>query len=271
MGFGGPHAAFFATKDEYKRSLPGRIIGVSVDSNNNYALRMALQTREQHIRRDKATSNICTAQALLAIMAGFYAAYHGPKGLKLIAERTHGLTITLAQSLLKIGYNVINKAYFDTIQIDLGDLSNAIHKDCLDNNINLNYNEKIVGISLDETTTFEDVKTLIRIFSKVKAIAADNLTIIEATKSTIPPHLNRQSNYLTHPVFNSHHSEHEMLRYIKSLEAKDLSLCHSMIALGSCTMKLNATTEMIPVTWPEFGKLHPFAPADQVLGYYTIF
>lgn len=271
MGFGGPHAAFFATKDEYKRSLPGRIIGVSVDSNNNYALRMALQTREQHIRRDKATSNICTAQALLAIMAGFYAAYHGPKGLKLIAERTHGLTITLAQSLSKIGYNVINKAYFDTIQIDLGDLSNAIHKDCLDNNINLNYNEKIVGISLDETTTFEDVKTLIRIFSKVKAIAADNLTIIEATKSTIPPHLNRQSNYLTHPVFNSHHSEHEMLRYIKSLEAKDLSLCHSMIALGSCTMKLNATTEMIPVTWPEFGKLHPFAPADQVLGYYTIF
>lgn len=271
MGFGGPHAAFFATKDEYKRSLPGRIIGVSVDSNNNYALRMALQTREQHIRRDKATSNICTAQALLAIMAGFYAAYHGPKGLKLIAERTHGLTITLAQSLTEIGYKILNKSYFDTIQIDLGDLTNAIHKDCLDHNINLNYNGNIVGISLDETTTFEDVKTLIRIFSKVKAIAADNLTIIEATKSTIPPHLNRQSNYLTHPVFNSHHSEHEMLRYIKSLEAKDLSLCHSMIALGSCTMKLNATTEMIPVTWPEFGKLHPFAPADQVLGYYTIF
>ena len=271
MGFGGPHAAFFATKDEYKRSLPGRIIGVSVDSNNNYALRMALQTREQHIRRDKATSNICTAQALLAIMAGFYAAYHGPKGLKLIAERTHGLTITLAQSLSKIGFKVLSNAYFDTIQIDLQDLTDSIHKECLDNNINLNYKGNIVGISLDETTSFEDVKTLIRIFSKVKGIAADNLTVIEASKSTIPSQLNRKSSFLTHPVFNLHHSEHEMLRYIKSLEAKDLSLCHSMIALGSCTMKLNATSEMIPVTWPEFGKLHPFAPADQVLGYYTIF
>ena len=271
MGFGGPHAAFFATKDEYKRSLPGRIIGVSVDSNDNYALRMALQTREQHIRRDKATSNICTAQALLAIMAGFYAAYHGPKGLKLIAERTHGLTITLAQSLSKIGFKVLSNAYFDTIQIDLQDLSGSIHKECLDNNINLNYKGNIVSISLDETTSFEDVKTLIRIFSKVKAIAADSLTIVEASKSTIPTQLNRKTSFLTHPVFNLHHSEHEMLRYIKSLEAKDLSLCHSMIALGSCTMKLNATSEMIPVTWPEFGKLHPFAPADQVLGYYTIF
>ena len=271
MGFGGPHAAFFATKDEYKRSLPGRIIGVSVDSNNNYALRMALQTREQHIRRDKATSNICTAQALLAIMAGFYAAYHGPKGLKLIAERTHGLTITLAQSLSKIGFKVLSNAYFDTIQIDLQDLSGSIHKECLDNNINLNYKGNIVSISLDETTSFEDVKTLIRIFSKVKAIAADSLPIVEASKSTIPTQLNRKTSFLTHPVFNLHHSEHEMLRYIKSLEAKDLSLCHSMIALGSCTMKLNATSEMIPVTWPEFGKLHPFAPADQVLGYYTIF
>ena len=271
MGFGGPHAAFFATKDEYKRSLPGRIIGVSVDSNDNYALRMALQTREQHIRRDKATSNICTAQALLAIMAGFYAAYHGPKGLKLIAERTHGLTITLAQSLSKIGFKVLSNAYFDTIQIDLQDLSGSIHKECLDNNINLNYKGNIVSISLDETTSFEDVKTLIRIFSKVKAIAADSLPIVEASKSTIPTQLNRKTSFLTHPVFNLHHSEHEMLRYIKSLEAKDLSLCHSMIALGSCTMKLNATSEMIPVTWPEFGKLHPFAPADQVLGYYTIF
>lgn len=271
MGFGGPHAAFFATKDEYKRSLPGRIIGVSVDSNNNYALRMALQTREQHIRRDKATSNICTAQALLAIMAGFYATYHGPKGLKLIAERTHGLTVTLAQSLKEIGYQVLTTSYFDTIQIELGDLTNSIHKECLDNNINLNYHGNIVGISLDETTSFEDVKTLIRVFSKVKAIAADNLTIVEAVNTTIPAGLQRKSAYLTHPVFNSHQSEHEMLRYIKALEAKDLSLCHSMIALGSCTMKLNATSEMIPVTWPEFGKLHPFAPTDQVLGYYTIF
>lgn len=271
MGFGGPHAAFFATKDEYKRSIPGRIIGVTIDSNDNYALRMALQTREQHIRRDKATSNICTAQALLAIMAGFYAAYHGPKGLKLIAERTHGLTISLAESLKAIGYKVNNQAYFDTIEVELGDLKGAIHKDCLDNNINLNYKGDKATISLDETTNFEDVSLLVRIFSKVKAIATDSVVVVDNVSTTIPAALQRTSEYLTHPVFNSHHSEHEMLRYIKSLETKDLSLCHSMIALGSCTMKLNATTEMIPVTWPEFGKIHPFAPSDQVLGYYTVF
>ena len=271
MGFGGPHAAFFATKDEYKRSIPGRIIGVTIDSNDNYALRMALQTREQHIRRDKATSNICTAQALLAIMAGFYAAYHGPKGLKLIAERTHGLTVSLAESLKAAGYNVSNKAYFDTIEVELGDLKGAIHKDCLDNNINLNYQGTKATISLDETTNFEDVSLLVRIFSKVKAIATDSVVVVDKVSTTIPAELKRTSAYLTHPVFNSHHSEHEMLRYIKSLETKDLSLCHSMIALGSCTMKLNATTEMIPVTWPEFGKVHPFAPSDQVLGYYTVF
>ena len=271
MGFGGPHAAFFATKDEYKRSIPGRIIGVTIDSNDNYALRMALQTREQHIRRDKATSNICTAQALLAIMASFYAAYHGPKGLKLIAERTHGLTVSLAESLKAAGYNVSNKAYFDTIEVELGDLKGAIHKDCLDNNINLNYQGTKATISLDETTNFEDVSLLVRIFSKVKAIATDSVVVVDKVSTTIPAELQRTSAYLTHPVFNSHHSEHEMLRYIKSLETKDLSLCHSMIALGSCTMKLNATTEMIPVTWPEFGKVHPFAPSDQVLGYYTVF
>ncbi|MFP5078935.1 aminomethyl-transferring glycine dehydrogenase [Pedobacter sp. JCM 36344] len=272
MGFGGPHAAFFATKDEYKRSIPGRIIGVTIDSNNNYALRMALQTREQHIRRDKATSNICTAQALLAIMAGFYAAYHGPKGLKLIAERTHGLTITLAESLKNAGYNVLNKAYFDTIQLDLHDLVDSIKRECIDNEINLHYNGSIVTIALDETTSFEDVKLLTKIFSKVKAIAANAAEVFEGNIVTvIPESLQRTSEYLTHPVFNTHHSEHEMLRYIKSLESKDLSLCHSMIALGSCTMKLNATTEMIPVTWPEFGKIHPFAPADQVSGYYTVF
>ena len=271
MGFGGPHAAFFATKDEYKRSIPGRIIGVTKDSNNNYALRMALQTREQHIRRDKATSNICTAQALLAIMASFYAVYHGPKGLKLIAERTHGLAVTLAESLAQIGYKVSSKSYFDTIQLELGDLAGSIHKECIDNNINLNYHNDQVSIALDETTSYEDVKLLVRIFSKVKGISADNLTIAEGVSTTIPAELQRQSAYLTHPIFNSHHSEHEMLRYIKSLETKDLSLCHSMIALGSCTMKLNATSEMIPVTWPEFGKVHPFAPTDQVLGYYTVF
>lgn len=272
MGFGGPHAAFFATKDEYKRSIPGRIIGVTIDSNNNYALRMALQTREQHIRRDKATSNICTAQALLAIMAGFYAVYHGPKGLKLIAERTHGLTITLAESLKNAGYNVLSKVYFDTIQLDLHDLADSIHRECLDNEINLHFNGPIATIALDETTSYDDVKLLVKIFSKVKAIATDSVEVVEgAVETVIPASLQRTTEYLTHPLFNTHHSEHEMLRYIKSLEAKDLSLCHSMIALGSCTMKLNATTEMIPVTWPEFGKVHPFAPADQVSGYYTIF
>jgi len=273
MGFGGPHAAFFATKDEYKRSIPGRIIGVTIDSNNNYALRMALQTREQHIRRDKATSNICTAQALLAIMAGFYAVYHGPKGLKLIAERTHGLTIALAQSLGNIGYKVLSNAYFDTIQVDLGALKDSIHKEAIDNEINLHYKGSVATIALDETTSVDDIKLLNKIFSKVKAIAADSVELAAENdiQTVIPADLQRTSAYLTHPLFNSHHSEHEMLRYIKSLEAKDLSLCHSMIALGSCTMKLNATTEMVPVTWAEFGKVHPFAPADQVSGYYTVF
>jgi glycine dehydrogenase len=271
MGFGGPHAAFFATKEEYKRSIPGRIIGVTIDSNDKYALRMALQTREQHIRRDKATSNICTAQALLAIMAGFYAAYHGPKGLKSIAERIHGLTISLAESVKAIGYQVNTNVYFDTIEVELGDLKGAIHKDCLDNEINLNYQGTKAIIAFDEAKSFEDVATLVRIFSKVKAISADAVNVVEDVKTVIPTNLQRTSEYLTHPVFTSHHSEHEMLRYIKSLETKDLSLCHSMIALGSCTMKLNATTEMIPVTWPEFGRVHPFAPADQVLGYYTVF
>jgi glycine dehydrogenase len=273
MGCGGPHAAFFATKDEYKRSIPGRIIGVTIDSHNNYALRMALQTREQHIRRDKATPNICTAQALLAIMAGFYAVYHGPKGLKLIAERTHGLTIALAASLEQIGYKQLNPVYFDTIQVDLGALKDSIHKECIDNEINLNYNGSVATIALDETTSIEDIKLLNKIFSKVKAIAADSVELAaeENILTVIPAELQRTSAYLLHPVFNSHHSEHEMLRYIKALEAKDLSLCHSMIALGSCTMKLNATTEMIPVTWAEFSKVHPFAPADQVAGYYTVF
>lgn len=271
MGFGGPHAAYFATKEEYKRAIPGRIIGVTIDSNNNYALRMALQTREQHIRRDKATSNICTAQALLAIMAGFYGVYHGPKGLKPIAERVHGLAISFAESIKKLGYKVLNQTYFDTLTVELGELKDAIHKDCLDNNINLNYKGAFASISIDETTSLEDIKLLVKIFAKVKAIAGDQTELVTAVSSCIPAELQRKSAYLEHEVFNSHHSEHEMLRYIKSLEAKDLSLCHSMIALGSCTMKLNATSEMIPVTWPEFGAIHPFAPADQVSGYYTVF
>ena len=234
MGFGGPHAAYFATKDEYKRSIPGRIIGVTIDSNNNYALRMALQTREQHIRRDKATSNICTAQALLAIMASFYAVYHGPKGLKLIAERTHGLTVTLAESLEKAGYTQLNKSYFDTIQLDLGHLVDSIHRECVDNEINLNYNGSVVTISLDETTDLEDVKLLVKIFAKVKGIAADSVEMSEENPATvIPTALQRTSAYLTHPLFNSHHSEHEMLRYIKSLEAKDLSLNHLSSSLNT--------------------------------------
>jgi len=271
MGFGGPHAAFFATKEEYKRNIPGRIIGVTIDSHGDYALRMALQTREQHIRRDKATSNICTAQALLAIMAGFYAAYHGPKGLKAIAERTHGLAISLASTLKGLGFEQLNSAYFDTIRFDLGDLKGGIHSGCIDNEINLNYVGNVVTISFDETSTFEDVTLIAKIFAKVKAIAADQVEVVENVKTVIPESLQRTSAYLTHPIFNLHHSEHEMLRYIKSLEAKDLSLCHSMIALGSCTMKLNATAEMIPVTWSHFGRIHPFAPADQVLGYYSVF
>ncbi|WP_214073830.1 aminomethyl-transferring glycine dehydrogenase [Mucilaginibacter sp. dw_454] len=274
MGFGGPHAAFFATKEEYKRSLPGRIIGVTIDSADNYALRMALQTREQHIRRDKATSNICTAQALLAIMAGMYSVYHGPKGLKLIAERIHGLTILLSKSLAALGYKQENEAYFDTIKFDLGVLAGPIHSEALNNEVNLNYNGSVVTISVDETTSPEDIKTLVRLFAKVKGKNLNDVDFegLQANLTTvIPADLQRTSAYLTHAVFNTHHSEHEMLRYIKSLETKDLSLCHSMIALGSCTMKLNATTEMVPVTWAEFSRMHPFAPVDQTGGYMQLF
>ncbi len=274
MGFGGPHAAYFATKDEYKRSMPGRIIGVTIDSAGNYALRMALQTREQHIRRDKATSNICTAQALLAIMAGMYAVYHGPAGLKLIAERIHGLTVLLRDALGELGYTAQNKHFFDTLTYELGNLAGPVHAETLNNGINLHYSGSLVSISIDETTNLDDVLTLIRVFAKIKGRNLNDLdiqSIKKGIRSSVPSGLRRSSAYLTHPVFNSHHSEHEMLRYIKSLEAKDLSLCHSMIALGSCTMKLNATTEMVPVTWPEFSKLHPFAPADQVGGYMQIF
>jgi glycine dehydrogenase len=274
MGFGGPHAAFFATKEEYKRSIPGRIIGVTIDSAGNYALRMALQTREQHIRRDKATSNICTAQALLAIMAGMYAVYHGPQGVKLIAERIHGLTVLLAKALGELGYEQLNESYFDTLKFDVAHLAGPIHSEALNNEMNLSYNGSVVTISLDETTSVEDIKTLVRFFAKVKGKSLTDVNIDElkgSLETVIPAELQRKSAYFTHAVFNTHHSEHEMLRYIKSLETKDLSLCHSMIALGSCTMKLNATTEMVPVTWAEFSKIHPFAPADQVGGYMQLF
>lgn len=270
MGFGGPHAAFFATKDAYKRNIPGRIIGVTIDSAGNYALRMALQTREQHIRRDKASSNICTAQALLAIMAGFYATYHGPQGIRAIAGRIHGLTVLLSKALSLLGYQQKNSTFFDTLMLDLGDLCDPLHAEALNNEMNFHYANNSTNITIDETTTLADIKEIVRVFAKIKAktLADIDFHSLESTLTTvIPDNLQRTSAYLTHDVFNSHHSEHEMLRYIKSLEAKDLSLCHSMIPLGSCTMKLNATTEMIPVSWEAFSKLHPFAPADQVGGY----
>jgi glycine dehydrogenase len=274
MGFGGPHAAFFATKEEYKRSLPGRIIGVTIDSAGNYALRMALQTREQHIRRDKATSNICTAQALLAIMAGMYAVYHGPDGIKLIAERIHGLAVLTAKTLGQLGYEQLNESYFDTVKFDVAHLAGPIHSEALNNEMNLNYEGSVVTIAIDETTSVEDIKTIVRFFAKVKGKTFNDVDfdgINASLETVIPAELQRTSAYLTHSLFNTHRSEHEMLRYIKSLEAKDLSLCHSMIALGSCTMKLNATTEMVPVTWAEFSKIHPFAPTDQVGGYMQLF
>jgi len=265
-GFGGPHAAFFATKEDFKRQIPGRIIGISKDRYGNTALRMALQTREQHIKRQNATSNICTAQVLLAIMAGMYATYHGPDGLKSIAERTHGLTQLLASNLDKIGYSQLNDSYFDTILIESKN-TDAVKKVAEANEVNLRYFDNgNIGISLDETCTVETVEVLVGIFAEAKNSSA-KAEIVEPSNLSIPENLQRTSSYLTHPVFHSCRSEHEMLRYLKSLENKDLSLTHSMISLGSCTMKLNATTEMIPVTWEEFNSIHPFVPANQALGY----
>ncbi|MGV8880209.1 MAG: aminomethyl-transferring glycine dehydrogenase, partial [Sphingobacteriaceae bacterium] len=223
---------------------------------------------------DKATSNICTAQALLAIMAGMYAAYHGPVGLKAIALRIHSLAVLLTDALESLGYQQLNKHYFDTIRFELGDLANPIHAEALNNEVNLRYDRSAVSISLDETTSLEDIQTLIRFFARVKGKILEDvpMDIIKANiKSSIPAALQRTTTYLSHPVFNDYHSEHEILRYIKSLEVKDLSLCHSMIPLGSCTMKLNATTEMISLTWAGFSRVHPFAPTDQVGGYMQIF
>jgi len=267
MGFGGPHAAFFATRDEFKRQMPGRIIGVSVDANGNPAYRMALQTREQHIRREKATSNICTAQVLLSVMASMYAVYHGPDGLKKIAGRIHGLAKSLAGSLTSMGFQQANANYFDTLKMTVPD-ADMLRTAAEGHEINFRYFSKTeVGISLDETSSSEDVKLITGIFAKTFNVASVSTTPLSSSKLSWPERLIRQSSYLTHPVFNTHHSEHEMLRYIKRLENKDLSMVHSMISLGSCTMKLNATTEMIPVTWPELGQIHPFAPADQTEGY----
>ncbi|HET6542969.1 MAG TPA: aminomethyl-transferring glycine dehydrogenase [Chryseolinea sp.] len=269
LGFGGPHAAFFATKDEFKRQMPGRIIGASLDASGNPGYRMALQTREQHIRREKATSNICTAQVLLSVMAGMYAVYHGPHGLKKIAGRIHALTKSLDQGLRLLGVKQVNEYYFDTIKIEVAD-KKLIESEALKHKINFRYFEdNFVGITLDETTIPQDIHIILGIFSSVANKKMDMISI-NGQEINWPAELIRKSLYLAHPVFNAHHSEHEMLRYIKRLENKDLSMVHSMISLGSCTMKLNATAEMIPVTWPELGSIHPFAPSDQTQGYQEI-
>jgi glycine dehydrogenase len=276
MGYGGPHAAYFATKDEFKRSIPGRIIGVSVDRNGNKAYRMALQTREQHIRREKATSNICTAQVLLAVMAGMYGVYHGPDGLKAIAAKVHGLTKALDKALAMLGFYQQNTHYFDTLKVNTN-LEQSLKLRAIAEGMELNlryFEDGAVGISIDETTRLEDIQDVISAFAQLsgKSITENEWqAIVSNIEINYPNSLQRKSAFLTHPVFNSYHSEHEMLRYIRRLENKDLSLVHSMISLGSCTMKLNATSEMIPVTWPEFGALHPFAPATQTLGYQRIF
>ncbi len=273
MGFGGPHAAFFATKEDYKRFIPGRIIGVSVDAQGNRALRMALQTREQHIKRERATSNICTAQALLAIMAGMYAAYHGPKGLREIARHINILTGVLSAEVQKLGYKQLNANFFDTLLISLPEdvKIDNIRKLALESQVNLNYiDQDKIGISLDETTSLEDVNLLLHIFASAakKQFTEFVCNPVECSQiRTFAPSMQRESEYLTAPVFNSYHSETEMMRYLKKLENRDLALNRSMIPLGSCTMKLNAATELIPLSWPEFGAIHPFAPADQTEGY----
>jgi len=275
MGFGGPHAAYMAAKDDFKRFLPGRIIGQSLDVNGNRALRMALQTREQHIRREKATSNICTAQVLLAIMAGMYAVYHGPRGLKAIAERVHKLTVLLNNGLLTLGYNQVNKFFFDTLKIELTDNSsemiNKIKSLSEESGYNFHYmNGSSIGISLDETAEYEDVLSILTLLAEAAGKKFKPESLEEVQDNMIPDDLVRTSEYLTHPVFHKYHSEHEMLRYIKSLEKKDLSLTTSMIPLGSCTMKLNAAAEMLGITWEEFASLHPFIPLDQAAGYMEI-
>ncbi|EJG2227996.1 aminomethyl-transferring glycine dehydrogenase [Vibrio parahaemolyticus] len=267
MGYGGPHAAFMATRDKHKRTMPGRVIGVSIDAKGNQALRMAMQTREQHIRREKATSNICTAQALLANMASFYAVYHGAEGLRTIARRTHHMTAILAAGLTKGGFELAHNSFFDTITINTGEKTQDLYTKALAADINLRVLPGKLGISLDETTTVADVEALFAVFGVKEDVAALSTEIAGNEFAAIPEALRRTSEYLTHPVFNTYHSETQMMRYLKQLENKDFSLTHGMIPLGSCTMKLNAAAEMIPITWPEFGSIHPFAPAEQAAGY----
>ncbi|MSU52411.1 MAG: glycine dehydrogenase (aminomethyl-transferring), partial [Opitutaceae bacterium] len=270
LGFGGPHAGFLATKDAFKRQMPGRLVGVSKDAQGDTAMRLALGTREQHIRRDKATSNICTAQVLLGVMASMYAVYHGPDGLKKIAGRVKLLTELLAAGLRSAGAKVNAEPVFDTLTIS--NISAArVHAAAEAKKINLRRVDAMtVGLSLDETTTIQEVQTLLTFFSE-SATLSSQLSTLSSQLSAFPAPFARTSAFLTHPTFNRYHTEHEMLRYIKRLEAKDLSLCHSMISLGSCTMKLNSTSEMFPVSWPEFGKLHPFAPPEQTRGYAKLF
>jgi len=268
FGFGGPHAAFMACRDAYKRSMPGRLIGVSVDAEGKPAYRLTLQTREQHIRREKATSNICTAQVLLAVMASMYAVYHGPEGLKRIADRVARLTAILAEGLRTLGYPAVHASAFDTLCIEPGDARDAILARAHAARINLRVRGNgSLCISLDETTTRADVEALWGVFAEEGAALPSVDALDASAPSLVPAALRRTSDFLTHPVFNTHHSEHELLRYMRALADKDLAMDRTMIPLGSCTMKLNATAEMIPVTWPEFGGIHPFAPADQTAGY----
>jgi glycine dehydrogenase len=262
LGFGGPHAGYLATRDEFKRSMPGRLVGVTIDAQGNKAYRLALQTREQHIRREKATSNICTAQVLLAVMASMYAVYHGPAGLAQIATRVHRFTNILAAQLRQAGFTLANETYFDTLTIATGRAA-ELHANAVEHGVNLRrVDDGHVGVSLDETTTRDDIALLCKIFGIAAAPDFDALGA-----DAFPAQLARTSAYLTHPTFHRYHAEHEMLRYLRSLADKDLALDRTMIPLGSCTMKLNATSEMIPVTWPEFSNIHPFAPDDQTVGY----
>jgi glycine dehydrogenase len=273
LGYGGPHAAYFATRDAYKRQVPGRIVGVSKDSNGKPALRLALQTREQHIRRDRATSNICTAQVLLAVIASTYAVYHGPVGLRRIAERIHQLTATLAEGLQKLGYRLGASSFFDTVRVELAAKSlSEILAAAEARQINLRaIDDTAVGISLNETTTVEDLIDLWQIFAGTHELSFNVEELVKTASRHFDESFVRQSDYLTDPIFNSYHSETELLRYLYRLQKKDVSLNTSMIPLGSCTMKLNAAAEMLPVTWPEFGKIHPFAPLSQTRGYQVMF
>ena len=268
MGYGGPHAGFFATKDEFKRSMPGRIIGVSVDRHGNKAYRLSLQTREQHIRRDKATSNICTAQALLAIVSAAYAIYHGPDGLRKIAENTSQLAKNFADKIKQSGYEFYSDHFFDTVTIKTLDKTDSIFRNALRQNVNIRkVNSEMLSVAFDERKNVYRANQLLKIFNCSEAIKEN----LNENLNNLPKNLLRTSEYLTHPVFNSYHSETDMLRYLKKLEDADIALNRSMIALGSCTMKLNAVAEMIPVTWREFSEPHPFAPVEQMEGYRTLF